>query len=72
MQKEYTSHAKSGTDVGYFTIALTNESKLSTNAKYSFINTAKKYGNAFACMPCVFNNAETEDGICSRKINRKE
>lgn len=36
------------------------------------INTAKKYGNAFACMPCVFNNAETEDGICSRKINRKE
>lgn len=45
LQKEYTSHAKSGTDIGYFTIALTNESKLSTNAKYSFINTAKKYPN---------------------------
>ena len=33
---------------------------------------AKKYGSAFACMPCVYNNAETEDGISSRKINFKE
>ena len=24
---------------------------------------AKKYGAAFACMPCVYNNAETQDGI---------
>lgn len=33
---------------------------------------AKKYGSAFACMPCVYNNAETEDGISSTKINFKE
>ena len=28
---------------------------------------AKKYGSAFACMQCIFNNAETEDGISSTK-----
>lgn len=33
---------------------------------------AKKYGNAFACLQCIYNNAETEDGISSRKINFKE
>lgn len=33
---------------------------------------ASKYGSAFACMPCVYNNAETEDGISSTKINFKE
>ena len=33
---------------------------------------AKKYGAAFACMPCVYNNAETQDGILSNKINYKE
>lgn len=33
---------------------------------------AREYGSAFACMQCVFNNAETEDGISSSKINFKE
>ena len=33
---------------------------------------AKQYGNAFACMPCVYNNAESDDGISSLKINFKE
>ena len=33
---------------------------------------AKQYGNAFACLQCVYNNAETEDGISSTKINFKE
>ncbi len=33
---------------------------------------AQKYGSAFACSPCVYNNAETEDGISSKKINFKE
>ncbi len=33
---------------------------------------ARKYGSAFACMQCVYNNAETEDGISSTKINFKE
>jgi 2-C-methyl-D-erythritol 4-phosphate cytidylyltransferase len=33
---------------------------------------AGQYGSAFACMPCVYNNAETEDGISSAKINFKE
>lgn len=33
---------------------------------------AKKYGSAFACLQCVYNNAETEDGISSTKINSKE
>ena len=33
---------------------------------------AKKYGSAFACLQCVYNNAETEDGISSSKINFKE
>lgn len=33
---------------------------------------AEKYGSAFACMQCVYNNAETEDGISSTKINFKE
>ena len=33
---------------------------------------ARKYGSAFACMQCIFNNAETEDGISSTKINFKE
>lgn len=33
---------------------------------------AKEKGNAFACMPCVYNNAETDDGISSTKINLKE
>jgi len=33
---------------------------------------AKKYGSAFACLQCVYNNAETEDGISSTKINFKE
>ena len=33
---------------------------------------AKEYGSAFACLQCVYNNAETEDGISSTKINRKE
>ncbi len=33
---------------------------------------AKQYGSAFAALPCVYNNAETDDGISSRKINYKE
>lgn len=33
---------------------------------------AKKYGSAFACMQCIYNNAETTDGISSNKINFKE
>lgn len=33
---------------------------------------AEKYGSAFACLRCVYNNAETEDGISSTKINFKE
>lgn len=33
---------------------------------------AKERGNAFACLQCVYNNAETEDGISSTKINFKE
>lgn len=33
---------------------------------------AKKYGSAFACLQCIYNNAETEDGISSTKINFKE
>ena len=33
---------------------------------------AKQYGSAFACMQCIYNNAETEDGISSTKINFKE
>lgn len=33
---------------------------------------ANKYGSAFACLQCVYNNAETEDGISSTKINFKE
>lgn len=33
---------------------------------------ANEYGAAFACMPCVYNNAETQNGIFSNKINYKE
>ena len=33
---------------------------------------AHKYGNAFACLQCVYNNAESENGISSSKINFKE
>lgn len=33
---------------------------------------AKKYGNAFACMQCVYNISESENGIYSTKINYKE
>lgn len=33
---------------------------------------AKEYGSAFACMQCIYNNAETTDGISSTKINFKE
>lgn len=36
------------------------------------IEVAKKYGNAFACLPCVYNNAETDNGVYSNKINFKE
>lgn len=38
----------------------------------SSFSVAKKYGNAFACLQCVYNNAETDDGISSTKINSKE
>ena len=34
--------------------------------------TAKKYGSAFACMQCIYNNAETFDGISSNNIHFKE
>lgn len=33
---------------------------------------ARENGSAFACMPCVYNNAETQDGISSDRINFKE
>lgn len=33
---------------------------------------AKKYGSAFACMQCIYNNAETFDGISSTNIHFKE
>ncbi len=33
---------------------------------------AHKYGSAFACLQCVYNNAETENEIYSTKINYKE
>lgn len=36
------------------------------------LRVAKERGSAFACLQCVYNNAETEDGISSRKINFKE
>lgn len=32
----------------------------------------KKYGCAFAAMQCIYNNAETFDGISSNKIHAKE
>ncbi len=34
--------------------------------------TAQKYGSAFACMQCIYNNAETFDGISSTRIHFKE
>ncbi len=39
--------------------------------KDSFL-TAEKYGCAFACMQCIYNNAETFDGISSTNIHFKE
>ena len=36
------------------------------------LNTANKYGNAFACMQCIYNCAETFDGISSKTIHFKE
>lgn len=33
---------------------------------------AKQYGSAFACMQCIYNNAETFDGIKSTNIHFKE
>ena len=33
---------------------------------------AAKYGSAFACLQCIYNNAESKDGISSTKINFKE
>lgn len=33
---------------------------------------AAKYGSAFACMQCIYNNAETFDGVSSTKIHFKE
>lgn len=33
---------------------------------------ARQYGSAFACMPCVYNNAESDNKISSTKINYKE
>ena len=36
------------------------------------LKVANEHGSAFACMPCVYNNAETEDGVSSTKINFKE
>ena len=36
------------------------------------LTTAKKYGSAFACMQCIYNNAETFDGISSNNIHFKE
>lgn len=36
------------------------------------LEVCKKYGNAFACMQCIYNNAETTDGISSTKIHFKE
>lgn len=34
--------------------------------------TCEKYGNAFACMQCIYNLAETSDGIRSNNIHFKE
>ena len=34
--------------------------------------TCKEYGNAFACMQCIYNMAETFDGISSQNIHFKE
>lgn len=34
--------------------------------------TAKRYGSAFACMQCIYNNAETFDGVSSTNIHFKE
>lgn len=34
--------------------------------------TASKYGSAFACMQCIYNNAETFDGVSSSNIHFKE
>ncbi len=36
------------------------------------LRVCREYGNAFACMQCIYNMAYTEDGISSRKINFKE
>lgn len=33
---------------------------------------AKQYGSAFASMQCIYNNAETFDGVSSSKIHFKE
>ena len=34
--------------------------------------TAQKHGSAFACMQCIYNNAETFDGVASTRIHFKE
>lgn len=59
-------------DSDYLSVNMSSSIFVSEEILADSFRVAQKYGSAFACLPCVYNNAETEDGISSRKINFKE
>lgn len=59
-------------DEDMITINMSSSIFVSEEILQDSFETAQKYGSAFACMQCIYNNAETEDGISSVKINLKE
>lgn len=59
-------------DSDYITVNMSSSIFVSDEILEDSFKVAHKYGSAFACLQCIYNNAETEDGISSTKINFKE
>lgn len=59
-------------DTDMITVNMSSSIFVSEEILQDSFRVAQEYGSAFACMQCIFNNAETEDGISSTKINFKE
>ena len=59
-------------DDDYVTVNMSTSIFVDDGILEDSFTTARKYGSAFCCMQCIYNMAETFDGISSSNIHFKE
>lgn len=59
-------------DDDYITVNMSTSIFVDDDILEDSFATARKYGSAFAAMQCIYNNAETFDGVSAERIHFKE